>query len=235
MSDIKTLAKTYRASEADIRKAFATECLVIIDGSKTKKSAIGEAVQFKALRDAAGVDAVLSHGYASDFRPVSPCIHTTPIINTDTLKFIAGLPELRGYDLLYFAWLTVLARNLLTYSPVMRASYPIMDFMGAWEEVATRVANNPESTARFLGECDKALDGQTFVLVCDLTPFAGEDVDLQYKVARSLLQVALRAKNYKNIRVKVILTPEMLEGRYPFDFPDASKLRADEVALPAGN
>ena len=142
-------------------------------------------------------------------------------VNTEGLRGIPEEPQILGRDILYFVWKAVLARNLA------QAVGEEQFAPGSWLEAAQWIGSHAEESSRFFGRCDHALSGREtkFFLVCDMLSLAKEDERFQHRVLRALLQNALNTRGYRSIRIKAVLTPEMLQGNVsPLNFVDASKL-----------
>ena len=212
MSVLQDLCEYYGVFDSAVKRAFAPECALIIDGSLAERSRVATALQFKAARDEMGLNATVVSGFTAKSSEL-----------TLSLEDLRSIPEEKAlvHDMLYCTWKAALARNL---AHALGDGFVIA---GSWAEAAKWMDEHPMEYSRFFERCSKALAERedTFIMVCDMLPLAREDARFQYLVLRALLMLALWCKGLPSIVVKVILTPEMLDGgRRPLDFVDASKL-----------
>lgn len=212
MSVLQDLCEYYGVSDRAVKQAFVPDCALIIDGSLAEQSRVAAALQFKAARDEMGLRATVASGFTAKSSEL-----------TLSLEDLRSIPEEKTFlhDLLYYTWKAALARNL---AHALGDDFVIS---GSWAEAAKWMDEHPMECSRFFERCSKTLTERedTFIMVCDMLPLAKEDVRFQYLVLRALLMLALWCKGFRSIRIKVVVTPEMLDGgRRPLDFVDASKL-----------
>jgi hypothetical protein len=122
-------------------------------------------------------------------------------------------------------WKAVIAKHL-EFSP----PFPLN---GDWGQRVAWVSGNPEAYEKNLAEVDAALvqKKEIYVILFDaLDRLAGNWSSLR-PIAKSLFQVALDIRNYRAIRLKLFVRPDMLLDSEILGFPDSSKLKAEKVSL----
>jgi len=69
------------------------------------------------------------------------------------------------------------------------------------------------------------------VIVFDALDKLGDNWQAVQELTRGLLRLALSLRSYSSIRAKIFMRPDQGDDKQIFDFPDASKLRAERVEL----
>lgn len=69
------------------------------------------------------------------------------------------------------------------------------------------------------------------VIVFDALDRLGDNWQAVRDLTRGLLRLALSLRSYSSIRAKIFIRPDQGDDKQIFDFPDASKLRAERVEL----
>lgn len=103
-----------------------------------------------------------------------------------------------------------------------------------WTSTVDFVTHNGESVDRLLREADERLNGvnsQHLVVFDALDRVAPESWDQTQALMRGLLMVALDARGYRSIRLKIFARPDMIERGPATSFPDASKIVGNPVQL----
>lgn len=72
---------------------------------------------------------------------------------------------------------------------------------------------------------------QKKVIVFDALDKLGDNWQAVRDLTRGLLRLALSLRSYSSIRAKIFIRPDQGDDKQIFDFPDASKLRAERVEL----
>lgn len=100
-------------------------------------------------------------------------------------------------------------------------------------EVLTWVHNNLDAAEAGLRKADADLRvaGRRFVLLFDALDRLGGDWTTIRRLSEGLLRFALDLRGYKAIRVKLFMRTDQARDDRLFQFPDASKLRAERVEL----
>ncbi len=124
-------------------------------------------------------------------------------------------------------WRTVLAWQL-----ARGTEHPLAD-LASWESRTHFVASNAEAVDVLLQERDAEYgwNGVDFLLLFDGLDRCAEDWAETNKMVRGLLQVALEARSYRRLRVKVFLRSDQAGDQAVAAFPDASKVLATKVEL----
>lgn len=102
-----------------------------------------------------------------------------------------------------------------------------------WHDRAQRVADDPERFERTLAQIDDSLKAadERYLIVFDALDRLGEDWGQIRPLMQGLLRVSLDLKDYRAIRAKLFLRPDMWEDPSIWAFPDASKLTHGRVLL----
>lgn len=104
----------------------------------------------------------------------------------------------------------------------------------SWADAVNFVANNGEAVERLFRAVDERLSkqGMSHLLVFDaLDRVAPESWEQTQALMRGLLMVALEARGYRSIRLKIFARPDMIERGPATSFPDASKIVGNPVQL----
>lgn len=137
----------------------------------------------------------------------------------DTIKKISLTHD--GRDI----WRAVIAVNIQFSNP-----FPIS---GNWEERIDWVGKHPEEYRNLIINIDKKnreSNKSNMILFDALDRLASDWITLR-PLARSLFQLALDLRDYRSIKLKLFVRPDMIEDRQIFEFPDASKLKSQRVSL----
>jgi len=125
-------------------------------------------------------------------------------------------------------WRTVILHQLIEETPHS-------EFLAAdsWEARVAKVAADPEAEERLLAELDGALKarGERQLIVFDALDRLGDDWAQIRTLLRGLLRVGLDLRDYRAIRTKFFLRPDLWEDSRVWAFPDASKLTHGRVML----
>lgn len=102
-----------------------------------------------------------------------------------------------------------------------------------WRERTTWIAQNPSQADSLFVAYDRALESrQTMrLLVFDSIDRSANDWDQFRAITRGLLRSVLQFRNYRGLRLKAFLRPDIYSDPAVFAFPDASKLRQNAVEL----
>lgn len=102
-----------------------------------------------------------------------------------------------------------------------------------FKEAVKEIRESPEAYERAMFRADAALkgSGQKLVIVFDALDRLGDDWQTVRELTRGLLRLALSLRSYSSIRAKIFIRPDQGDDNLVFDFPDASKLRAERVEL----
>ena len=102
-----------------------------------------------------------------------------------------------------------------------------------WEDRIAWVQGHPEEVERLFYEVDTGLDqsGAYHLILFDALDRTADDWKSMYTLVRGLLQVLLEFRSYNRIRPKAFVRPDQLEDSSVAAFPDASKVRSQEVKL----
>jgi len=109
----------------------------------------------------------------------------------------------------------------------------LMSTTRSWSERVRWCEANVEQVERTLYTADQAYfrDGRTLLVLFDsLDDTADEWVDINAWL-KGLFQVMLEFRNFRAIRAKAFVRPDMLADRETFAFPDGSKLQYEQVTL----
>lgn len=95
------------------------------------------------------------------------------------------------------------------------------------------IKENPEKQQKIFRAADAYLQesGQTALLLFDQLEQLAEDWESINKLTVGLLQMALAAKSYRSIRLKIFMRPDQYSNETLFQFPDASKIRGEAAHL----
>lgn len=104
---------------------------------------------------------------------------------------------------------------------------------GTWAEVAARVAAEPIRRDAVLTECDAAIlaQGKVLVVLLDALDRLSTEWDRVRELTRAALEVCLRLRSRRALRLKLFLRPDLEEDERIWGFPDSSKLRQGRVSL----
>lgn len=118
---------------------------------------------------------------------------------------------------------------------VLRAVSPAANLpMDTWAHTVSFIANNGETVERMFHAADLALAeaGRSHLVIFDaLDRVAPESWEQTQMLMRGLLTVALEARNFRAIRLKVFARPDMIQRGLATSFPDASKIIGSAVEL----
>ena len=104
----------------------------------------------------------------------------------------------------------------------------------SWAATVAFVADNGEAVDQLLREADTRLiqEGARHLILFDaLDRVAPESWEHTQELMRGLLMVALDARGYRAIRLKIFARPDMIERGPATSFPDASKIVGNPVEL----
>lgn len=119
-------------------------------------------------------------------------------------------------------WRAVIAKNL-------KFEFPISNIF-SWQDASCWAAENPEILDRAVKKIDETAETTVLILFDALDRLAQDWKSLR-PIARDLFQLSLDMKSYKNIRLKLFVRPDMINDPEIFNFPDASKLKAQKALL----
>ena len=102
-----------------------------------------------------------------------------------------------------------------------------------WETRVSWAKEHPEEldTLLFEKNADLGQKGIVRLILFDALDRLADDWAAIRPLSRSLFQVALDFRGYRNIRLKIFVRPDMLEDREILAFPDSSKLLTRKIAL----
>jgi hypothetical protein len=102
-----------------------------------------------------------------------------------------------------------------------------------FSQLAAWINSDPEGYEASLRAADNALhdSGSKVVLVFDALDRLADNWKAVRELTRGLLRLSLSMRTYSSIRAKIFIRPDQGDDRSVFDFPDASKLRAERVEL----
>lgn len=103
----------------------------------------------------------------------------------------------------------------------------------SFADAVRRIERSPEQYEQLMLQADKLLkkQGVKRVIVFDALDRLGESWQVVRALTRGLLRLALSLRSYSSIRAKIFIRPDQGDDSLIFDFPDASKLRAERVEL----
>ncbi|RZZ89628.1 hypothetical protein [Pseudoxanthomonas winnipegensis] len=103
----------------------------------------------------------------------------------------------------------------------------------SFSDAVERIESDPEGYEASMLSADKALREAKIkhVIVFDALDRLGESWQTVRELTRGLLRLALSLRSYSSIRAKIFIRPDQGDDNLIFDFPDASKLRAERVEL----
>lgn len=115
------------------------------------------------------------------------------------------------------------------YMKALSPTWASLDFKAA----VARIESDPESYEREMLDVDSQLrkSKRKKVLVFDALDRLGDNWQSVRDLTRGLLRLALSLRSYHSIRAKIFIRPDQGDDKQIFDFPDASKLRAERVEL----
>ena len=125
-----------------------------------------------------------------------------------------------------YIWRAVIAAQIEVPAPYPKKS-------AKWEEKVSWAREHPEELDTLLLQRNTELEQQDKVrlILFDALDRLADDWAAIRPLARSLFQVALDFRGYRNIRLKIFVRPDMLEDSEMLHFPDSSKLLARKIAL----
>jgi len=125
-------------------------------------------------------------------------------------------------------WRAVVLCQLL---PVLGDDAPHLG--DSWAERVNAIQQDPESEERWLAAIDQALTDseQRHLIVFDALDRLGNDWASIRGLLQGLLRVCLDLLDFRAIRIKLFMRPDMWEDRALWSFPDASKLHHGCVTL----
>ncbi|SFM50361.1 hypothetical protein SAMN05421721_107127 [Ectothiorhodospira mobilis] len=125
-------------------------------------------------------------------------------------------------------WRTVILHQLMAASE----DSPFRD-VASWDGRVQRLAEDPEMEERLFASLDDQLRarGERHVVVFDALERIGEDWRRIRILLRGLLRVGLDLRQYRAIRTKFFIRPDMWEDEGIWAFPDSSKLTHGAVDL----
>lgn len=103
----------------------------------------------------------------------------------------------------------------------------------SWQDRAGWAREHPEELDSLLFKRNEDLAKQDIVrlILFDALDRLADDWDAIRPLAKTLLQVALDFRGYRNVRLKIFMRPDMLEDKGILSFPDSSKLLARKIDL----
>ncbi|MEB2185912.1 hypothetical protein VDS18_08395 [Xanthomonas campestris pv. campestris] len=103
----------------------------------------------------------------------------------------------------------------------------------SFTDAVEKIENQPEEYERAMLVADRSLRERRIkhVVVFDALDRLGESWQTVRELTRGLLRLALSLRSYSSIRAKIFIRPDQGDDNLVFDFPDASKLRAERVEL----
>lgn len=103
----------------------------------------------------------------------------------------------------------------------------------SFSDATARIEAEPEDYEKAMLAADRSLQGRgvKHVLVFDALDRLGSNWQVVRELTRGLLRLALSLRSYSSVRAKIFIRPDQSDDKLIFDFPDASKLRAERVEL----
>ncbi len=125
-------------------------------------------------------------------------------------------------------WRAVILHQLL---PVLGDAAPHLG--NSWPDRVRAIRDDPESEERWLAAIDRTLmdGGQRHLVVFDALDRLGDDWASIRDLLQGLLRVCLDLGDFRAIRTKLFMRPDMWEDSALWSFPDASKLHHGCVTL----
>ena len=123
-------------------------------------------------------------------------------------------------------------RTVLAWQIAQGTEHPLAG-LASWEERADFVVSNAEAVDALLQDRDAEYDwkGVDFLLLFDGLDRCAENWAETNKMVSALLQLALEARSYRRIRLKVFLRSDHASDEAIAAFPDASKVLATKGEL----
>lgn len=123
-------------------------------------------------------------------------------------------------------WRAVLLRHVAAH---LEEPIPSAD----WNERAGFVRTDPEAEEKLLARADRELrnNGQQVLIVFDALERLGDDWPTIRVLTKGLLRVCLETIQFRSIRTKLFMRPDMWEDTEIWAFPDASKLHHSQANL----
>lgn len=124
-------------------------------------------------------------------------------------------------------------RTVILWQLTERFDHPYFESTASWAERTTRLRENVEAGEQLLFEFNRRLHerGERYLVVFDALDRLGGDWGQIRKLLNGLLRVALELREYRTIRIKLFLRPDMWEDKRVWSFPDSSKLTHNAVVL----
>jgi len=203
-------------------KALRLECNLVIGARGVGKSTWAAALESDALRKTLGQEVPeLEQADASIGFGVQGNMAAYPDMDTFAALMAQGFqPRL--------VWRAVVARWL---AGVLREQIP----SDVWPSTVKWVAQHPEAMAQLLERASRHFQsrGRMGLIIFDALDRTSRDWGQMDGIVRDLLQVVLQLKSYPRLHAKVFLREDQAD-RPVMNFPDASKLKATQVALQWG-
>jgi hypothetical protein len=116
---------------------------------------------------------------------------------------------------------------------LIEVSVPYREKTAKWEEKVGWAKDHPEEldTLLFQRSAELGRQDQVLLILFDALDRLADNWAAIRPLARSLFQVALDFRGYRNIKLKIFVRPDMLEDREILAFPDSSKLLARKIDL----
>ncbi|HSH49489.1 MAG TPA: hypothetical protein VK991_12965 [Halomonas sp.] len=124
-------------------------------------------------------------------------------------------------------------RTVILYQLVEGTEHRNFLAADSWEARVATVASDPETEERLFATLDAQLKarGERHLIVFDALDRLGDDWDQIRTLLRGLLRVGIDLRDYRAIRTKFFLRPDLWEDSSVWAFPDASKLTHGRVLL----
>ncbi len=102
-----------------------------------------------------------------------------------------------------------------------------------FSDAVKKIQLDPEAYEKAMISADRELraKGIKLIIVFDALDRLGDSWQTVRELTRGLLRLALSLRSYTSIRAKIFIRPDQADDNLAFDFPDASKLRAERVEL----
>lgn len=124
-------------------------------------------------------------------------------------------------------------RTVILYQLAESSGNTFFEGASNWVERVQRLVNDPEAEEGLLARLDTELKtiGERHLFVFDALDRLGDNWEEIRPLLQGLLRVGLDLREYRNIRTKFFLRPDMWEDQSIWAFPDASKLTHGRVML----
>jgi hypothetical protein len=122
--------------------------------------------------------------------------------------------------------------NVVIISAILGDSYGLSK-NASWAEKIQHYQKNHELLAHLLNDIDNELYAKNIkhIVLFDTLEYIADDWQKMKCLLKGLLQVALKFRAFRAIRLKLFLRPDMLEDTSIYSFPDSSKLINNIVSL----